>query len=529
MRQLALSLLIGLLLAAPGDETQTTNRGVWRTLAPMPSLRQEISTAALDGKIYVIAGFDPAGASTNTVEVYDPRTNSWSFAAPLPITNNHNAAAVAAGKLYAFGGTSNRTFVYNPQNNSWSEVAPMRFQHGNTAAVGVINDKIYVAGGTGSNMNQTELEVYDPALNTWTQLASMSVPRNHTAGGVINGKFYVVGGRPGDIAARALEVYDPPTNMWTRLPDMPTGRSGIGAAAVNGELYVFGGEQPRLFNEVEVYNPLTNTWQRLPPMPTPRHGLFAAVIGNAIYLPGGATAQGLGAVNTNEAFIVNTATTVSAASFTQNVSSRAIVAAFGSNLATSTQTAESQPLPTDLAGTTVSITDSTGATRLAPLFFVAPQQINYQIPAGTAPGFAIVTVISGDGRTATGTLQIQPAAPALFTINQAGTGEAAALDAFTFTGAPFNATRPDGQPNVIAFFGTGLGADATDVDGNVAGSVQATIDGTPATVQYAGRAPGFTGLNQFNVVLPIGIASGTHNVQFTRNGVASNVVTIAVR
>lgn len=130
---------------------ETGNRGVWRTLAPMPSARQEVATAVLNGKIYVIGGFTSAGASTNTVEVYDLQTNIWTSAASIPILNNHGTAAVAAGKLYAFGGVSNRVFVYNPQNNSWSEVASMNFQHGNTAAVAVINDKIYVAGGTGTN------------------------------------------------------------------------------------------------------------------------------------------------------------------------------------------------------------------------------------------------------------------------------------------------------------------------------------------------------------------------------------------
>ncbi len=65
--------------------------------------------------------------------------------------------------------------------------------------------------------------------------------------------------------------------------------------------------------------------------------------------------------------------------------------------------------------------------------------------------------------------------------------------------------------------------------GNVAASVQVTIDGQPATTLYAGRAPGFVGLNQLNVVLPAGISSGTHTVIVSRNGVASNTVTIAVR
>jgi uncharacterized protein (TIGR03437 family) len=530
MKRIAFGLLsLALLAVASRAALQAGNRGEWMTLAPAPSARQEVSTAVLDGKIYVIAGFTSSGDSTTAVEVYDPQTNTWSPAASLPIANNHNAAAVAAGKLYAFGGVSNRVFVYIPQSNSWSEAAPMRYQHANTAAVGVINGKIYVAGGNGPDMDQTELEVYDPAMNTWTELASMSVPRNHTAGAVINGKFYVVGGRPGTATATALEVYDPATNTWTRLANMPTGRSGIGAAAVNGELYVFGGEQPRLFNEVEVYNPLNNTWTQLAPMPTPKHGIFASVIGNKIYLPVGATRQGFGATNINEVFTVNTASVVSAASFADKLAAKAIVAAFGLGLATTTQAATSQPLPTDLGGTTVRITDSAGVTRNAPLFFVSPQQINFQIPADTAPGPAVIYVTGADGRVSTGAIQILGAAPAIFTFSQDGKGAAVALDAFTFTLPPFNATRSNGQPNIIAFFGSGLGADATDVDGNVAATVQATIDGAPVVVQYAGRAPGFTGLNQFNLVLPAGISSGMRNVQITRNGVASNVVTIAIR
>jgi hypothetical protein len=93
-------------------------------LAPMPSMRQEISTAVLDGKIFVIAGFDSGGISSDTVEIYDPETDSWSSAARLPIATNHNAAAVAAGKLYAFAGTSKRVFVYHPIQNAWAMSRP---------------------------------------------------------------------------------------------------------------------------------------------------------------------------------------------------------------------------------------------------------------------------------------------------------------------------------------------------------------------------------------------------------------------
>jgi N-acetylneuraminic acid mutarotase len=278
--------------------------GAWRTLAPMPTARQEVSTAVFNGNIYVIAGFDTNGNSTTTVEVYRPESNTWIIAEPIPIANNHNAAAVAGGAMYTFGGVSNLAYRYNPQTGIWAPVAPSHFQHGNTAAVGVINDKIYVAGGTGPGMQQNEFEMFDPPNNHWVILPPMSVPRNHTAGAVINGKFYVVGGRGSADAPTALEVYDPATNAWTILASMPTGRSGIAAAAVNGQLWVFGGELPSLHPEVEVYNPVSNTWRRLANMQTPRHGIWASVIGNKVYLPGGATAQGLGATDVNEVFTV---------------------------------------------------------------------------------------------------------------------------------------------------------------------------------------------------------------------------------
>ncbi len=99
--------------------------------------------------------------STATVEVYNPISDTWAFAHALPYAVNHNAAAVAGGKLYSFGAGAGETFVYNPNGNSWSARASSHYVHSQTAAVGVINDKIYVAGGTGTP-SQRELEVYDP-------------------------------------------------------------------------------------------------------------------------------------------------------------------------------------------------------------------------------------------------------------------------------------------------------------------------------------------------------------------------------
>jgi N-acetylneuraminic acid mutarotase len=116
----------------------------------MPVHRQELATSALNGKIYVLGGYDELRNSTATVEVYNPISDTWAFAHALPYAVNHNAAAVAGGKLYSFGAGAGETFVYNPNGNSWSARASSHYVHSQTAAVGVIDDKIYVAGGTGT-------------------------------------------------------------------------------------------------------------------------------------------------------------------------------------------------------------------------------------------------------------------------------------------------------------------------------------------------------------------------------------------
>ena len=210
-------LLLCIVFASTG---RTQDGGTWDLGAPMPVRRQETATSALNGRVYVLGGYDENRSSAATVEVYNPTTDTWAFAHSLPFAVNHSAAAVAGGLLYSFGAGAGQTFVYNANGNSWSSRASSHYVHGGTAAVGVINNKIYIAGGTGTP-SQRELEAYDPVANICTVNAPMSVPRNHCAGGVIDGKFYVVRGRYGQGSTNALEVYNPQTNSWSTRAPMP--------------------------------------------------------------------------------------------------------------------------------------------------------------------------------------------------------------------------------------------------------------------------------------------------------------------
>lgn len=254
-----------------------------------------------------------------------------------------------------------------------------------------------------------------------------------------------------------------------------------------------------------------------------RHSYGFCVSGATLYA---ATLNGVYASNA----LVNQETSVSAASYSLDaLVEKSIVAAFGIQLATGTEGASSQPLPTTLAGTTVKIRDSNGVERLAPLFYVSPGQVNYEIPAGIATGPATVTISNGNGFAAIGKTDIKATAPSIFTYDASGSGAAAALDAFTFAPGPFNATQPGGQPNIIAVFGTGLGGDATETPDDVHGSVTTRINGAIVITQYAGTAPGYVGLNQYNIELPVGITAGTYSFTVSRGGVTSNPVTITIR
>jgi uncharacterized protein (TIGR03437 family) len=245
------------------------------------------------------------------------------------------------------------------------------------------------------------------------------------------------------------------------------------------------------------------------------------------------------------AFTVNHAVaSVSAASFLGALlASESIVAAFGTGMATGVGIANSIPLPTNLLGTTVKVRDRAGTERLASLFFVAPTQINYQIPPGTSSGAAVVTVTSGDGSISIGSVNIAAVSPGLFSANSSGQGVTAGValrirtdgsqiyepvSAYDparnqFVPVPID-LGPEGEQVFLILFGTGFRANSG------LSAVSLHIGGINAEVFYAGPQGDFIGLDQVNVHLPRSLAGhGEVNITMTADGVPANPVTISVK
>jgi len=232
----------------------------------------------------------------------------------------------------------------------------------------------------------------------------------------------------------------------------------------------------------------------------------------------------------------------SAAAPTNGVAPSSLASLYGTNLATTTAQASAQPLSTSLVGVTVTVTDATGKQQSAPLVYVSPSQINFEIPDGTSPGNATITVNNGSA-TQTGTVMIASVLPTLFSMAGTGSGVAAALairvaipstnqfpvQVFqcSSTGANCVSVPIDtglDQPVYVSFYGTGIRNRSS------LSNVTVTIHGQSAPVLYAGPAPGYAGLDQVNVALPLSLrGSGESNVVLTVDGQTSNTVTINIK
>lgn len=246
----------------------------------------------------------------------------------------------------------------------------------------------------------------------------------------------------------------------------------------------------------------------------------------------------------NTCFTMGNLTNTIAASYrVGRIATDSIATAFGINLANSTTNAGTLPLPTTLSGVMVKVKDSQGDERLAPLFYVSPTQVNYQIPAGTATGTATITIINNGNIAATGITQISPLAPGLFSVDMTGQGIAAAnvvrvrsdgsqqyepVATYDQAQQKFVAVPIDFGPTTdqifVELYGTGIRGRSPQ------SSVRVQVGDKDVEVTYVGAQGSLIGLDQINVLLPRSLAgSGEVTVSVTVDGKTANPVKLVLK
>ena len=272
----------------------------WARKADMPTPRWSPTSAVVNGKIYVIGGgeSEPSDRVLSTVEEYDPIIDTWTTKADMPTARGWTSpsSAVVDGKIYVIGGWDGNKMIstveeYDPANDTWIQKADMPTRREDIGAC-MINGKIYAIGGysPGAWVGLKTMEVYDPGTDTWTRKADMPLGVGMLNARVVNGRIYAIGGRP-DLRARSyMHEYDPATDTWMRKSDMPLLTSQMASVVLGDKIIVMGGwlwSMNYPYTKVQVYDPETDLWSREADVPFRRAAFVAEVVNNRIYAIGG--------------------------------------------------------------------------------------------------------------------------------------------------------------------------------------------------------------------------------------------------
>jgi N-acetylneuraminic acid mutarotase len=250
----------------------------WSGVKSMQNPRRYLAgVATLDGRVFAIGGMDANRNLLSTVEVYDPASDSWSYVAPMPAAILGMSAVVGKdGRIYVFGGTNDANelgrptdsvLVYDPASNTWSTAAPMPTAASYTSSVTGPDGRIHVFGGFGGrgidgsndiiNIVFSGVQVYSPMTNTWSTAERMPTARYSTAAATgPDGRIYVIGGTDTSIFENVdlhvMEAYDPNTGRWSQSVPLPISRVLLAAAAdTDGHIYAIGGSNAGEMASVE--------------------------------------------------------------------------------------------------------------------------------------------------------------------------------------------------------------------------------------------------------------------------------------
>jgi hypothetical protein len=299
------------------DSNGSYVNGTWSSIASMGTPRLYFASNILqDGRLFVLGGEYSGNPLvnnwTNTGEIYNPKTNTWSPITPYPAANfgDDPTILIPNGKILAGNISDNTTRIYTIATDSWAlgptkayndrsdEETWAKLPNGKVLTYDLFSS---VAAGFGY------AEVYDPTLNSWAGITPHDGSANGTLpvlsssalgyelGGILalqDGRMLVLG------ANQHTALYTPGTNTWAAGPDLLDGsNNAFGAddapAAImpSGHVFIIADSGPRLGifsapSQFFDFNPANNTVSVLSPA-FPGGYDYSAYVTRLLVLPNG--------------------------------------------------------------------------------------------------------------------------------------------------------------------------------------------------------------------------------------------------
>lgn len=251
----------------------------WAQQPDLPGGCGDCGVAAVGNRIYVVSdgtNFLGLGAVT---QIFDTTTAQWITASAIPVPRRGPAVAAVNGKIYVIGGWDGSTYygtvsVFDPETNTWSAGTDMPTARA-FAAVAVLNNKIYVISGqTEGGGYSPYVEAYEPATDTWTSFDKtwpgtwIPTRRQQAVAGAIGCKIYVAGGYVNGTSTGVVEEFDPATQQfgffWSSKTGLQQSRYGLGGGAIGNLFVAAGGQSASNFNTTALANVEQSTFALLP-------------------------------------------------------------------------------------------------------------------------------------------------------------------------------------------------------------------------------------------------------------------------
>jgi hypothetical protein len=289
-------------------ETQTCTGG--------PHCRHENGFAEFDGKFYLFGG-----RRIQPVDIYDPKTMTWSHASPPPMEIHHFQPVRVRDELWMLGTMTGifpretplaNVYIYTPATDTWTEgpAIPKERRRGASGCVMHTDGWIYIVGGIVDGHHsgtQCWFDRINPETGEWQVLPDAPNKRDHAPAAIVGSKLYFFGGRDtgshngtdydafffatiGDV-----DVFDFDTGTWSvHAEPLPVQTAAGGVGVLGSKIHYVGGEagRPEAFTEMQIFDANTGRWSMGPHLNRARHGTNCCVYDNKLWIAAGSGARG---------------------------------------------------------------------------------------------------------------------------------------------------------------------------------------------------------------------------------------------
>jgi RHS repeat-associated protein len=283
----------------------------WTTGAAIPNSHEEEAVAAAGGRIYAISGgpncsSGGGGPLTAAVDVYDPGSNTFASAAPIPHARAETpVAGTIGGLLYVVGGTSGCSGstvspidVYSPADNTWNTLPsssdfPSSLGSGAYGCGAVVGSELFYFSSGGIGVLDTSTAPPTWSVRPQNGLLNSSefcqaTPEGPNDPTSSDAKVVLTG--PGDAScdsnSQRVIVYSPSSNELTLEPEVTNPIAEHSAWLVEGFVVVAGNDCPPQTN-VQLVSTTSHQVIDGSPLPDSRFDAGSATVNNVLYVLGG--------------------------------------------------------------------------------------------------------------------------------------------------------------------------------------------------------------------------------------------------